>query len=380
MPVHDKADEPAQVHGRGEPLWSIHYLRALAAFGVILFHTFDDTPWPFELGAAGIHLFFTISGFVIWTSAKGRRIGPGSFAAARLTRIVPQYWLATLVAVLSTFVMPGYFWQATAEPFHVVASLLFIPHEGVSGGIYPVLYQGWTLQYEMYFYAVFGLCLFLPTGARGLAIAGWFITATAAGAVFQPAGAALQTYTNPICLEFLAGMGAAGVAQWAGDRLPRPALIALALVGGVAFVLIDLHESALGWSFNLLLPTATVSVIVGLVGLELSGWMVRSRWLRLAGEASYSTYLFQTLGFALVVAILPHTAVGLRVILFIVSAQGCGILIFRYVETPLLSRVRQFARATAQTRPTRQDNAAALMAPNAAVTVECGKVAAPQLP
>ena len=54
--MHGKADEPAHVHGRAEPLWSIHYLRALAAFGVILFHTLDGTPWPFELGAAPAHV------------------------------------------------------------------------------------------------------------------------------------------------------------------------------------------------------------------------------------------------------------------------------------------------------------------------------------
>jgi len=137
-------------------------------------------------------------------------------------------------------------------------------------------------------------------------------------------------------------MGAAGVAM--GRRtLAAPGAVGSRLHRGVAFLVSDLHESALGWSFNLLLPVATVSVIIGLVGLELSGWMVRSGWLRLAGEASYSAYLFQTLGFAIVAAILPHAPVVLRVTLFVVSAQGCGILIFRFIETPLLSWVRQLS-------------------------------------
>src|SRR6185369_17894827 len=106
-----------------EPLWSLHYLRAVAALGVVLFHSLADTPWHFELGAAGIHLFFTISGFVIWTSTCRSPPSPKRFAMARVRRIVPLYWVATLIAILSTFVMPGYFWQATTRPVNVLTSL-----------------------------------------------------------------------------------------------------------------------------------------------------------------------------------------------------------------------------------------------------------------
>lgn len=68
--------------------------------------------------------------------------------------------------------------------------------------------------------------------------------------------------------------------------------------------------------------------------------MFRSTWLRRAGEASYSTYLFQTLGFALVSAVLPHVPAVVRVILFVVSAQACGMAIAHYVEVPLLRLFR----------------------------------------
>jgi exopolysaccharide production protein ExoZ len=323
-----------------EPLWSLHYLRAVAALGVVLFHSLADTPWHFELGAAGIHLFFTISGFVIWTSTCRSPPSPKRFAMARVRRIVPLYWVATLIAILSTFVMPGYFWQATTRPVNVLTSLLFVPHEAVSGGVFPVLYQGWTLQYEMYFYALFCICLLLPVKLRTSALCGWVVSAVAIGAILDPPGAVLQTYTNPVCLEFVAGVVAAQLLSRHGAGTSPARWLALAFLGAVTFLSASAWESQLGWTANLLIPLGAAATIVGMAGLERSGSMFRSTWLRRAGEASYSTYLFQTLGFALVSAVLPHVPAVIRVILFVVSAQACGMAIAHYVEVPLLRLFR----------------------------------------
>ncbi|MCW1381929.1 acyltransferase [Novosphingobium sp. KCTC 2891] len=333
-------DKPRESARESGGLWSIHYLRAIAALGVVLFHSLDGTNWQFNLGAAGIHLFFTISGFVIWTSTERRPVAVAPFMAARIVRIVPLYWLATLVAVLSTFVVPGYFWQATTRPINLVTSLLFIPHEGVSGGVYPVLYQGWTLQYEMYFYALFAACLIVPARRRLLALAVCLGVALAAGAIFKPDGPILQTYTHPICLEFLAGVVAARIVDAAGKRLGRGGAALLAAAGGIAFLLADTCEDRLGWWANVLLPLGTASVVVGLVCLERAGGLVRSTWLRFAGEASYSTYLFQTVGFALVASLMPHLPALARVLLFVVAAQTCGCLMFRFVEKPLVRTLK----------------------------------------
>jgi exopolysaccharide production protein ExoZ len=41
---------------------------------------------------------------------------------------------------------------------HIVASLFFIPVRSPSSGeIWPVLVQGWTLNFEMFFYLIFAL-------------------------------------------------------------------------------------------------------------------------------------------------------------------------------------------------------------------------------
>ena len=110
--------------------------------GVVVFHSLSDTGQDFEFGAAGIHLFFGLSGFLMWTVTARSETSPARFVADRLRRIVPLYWIATLGAVASLWVVPGFFWQASADTARVAASLLFLPREGVAGGIYPVLYQG----------------------------------------------------------------------------------------------------------------------------------------------------------------------------------------------------------------------------------------------
>ena len=77
-----------------DTLWSIQYLRALAALGVIVFHALDGTGEDFEFGAIGIHLFFVISGFLMWTTTCNRDADIGHFVESRLKRIVPIYWIS----------------------------------------------------------------------------------------------------------------------------------------------------------------------------------------------------------------------------------------------------------------------------------------------
>ena len=81
---------------------SIQYLRAAAALMVVFFHAdgmaqeyFNFTGLSF--GAAGVDIFFVISGFIMWITTASERITPASFAVNRIIRIVPLYWAMTLL-------------------------------------------------------------------------------------------------------------------------------------------------------------------------------------------------------------------------------------------------------------------------------------------
>ena len=146
---------------------SIQILRAVAAVGVVLVHAGDalnywghtHVTWTLR-GNAGVDMFFLISGFVmVYISWQrfGERSASISFFTRRIIRIVPLYWLVTTVYVL----------LGHHTVHSIVTSYLFIPD--TSGGpanietIHPVVPQGWTLRYEMFFYLLFGVCI---TGSR----------------------------------------------------------------------------------------------------------------------------------------------------------------------------------------------------------------------
>ncbi len=49
---------------------------------------------------------------------------------------------------------------------HVLLSLAFVPHLDPGGTAFPLLAQGWTLNFEMFFYLVFAMGLMLPARRR----------------------------------------------------------------------------------------------------------------------------------------------------------------------------------------------------------------------
>ena len=75
---------------------TVQALRAVAALAVLIRHAGF---YEYQVLAAGVDLFFVISGFVMVVSCWpefGKQCAPRRFIVRRLLRIVPLYWLATL--------------------------------------------------------------------------------------------------------------------------------------------------------------------------------------------------------------------------------------------------------------------------------------------
>ena len=77
----------------------------------------------------------------------------------RFIRIVPMYWLCTLVVLIAVGYKLGLLglstWITTLAT-DLPRSLIFLPSEKT-----PLLGVGWTLNFEIYFYLVFGLALWI---------------------------------------------------------------------------------------------------------------------------------------------------------------------------------------------------------------------------
>jgi exopolysaccharide production protein ExoZ len=208
---------------------SLQALRAVAASLVVADHALLDvtrgdvensaTSLAWMMGRIGVAIFFVISGFIMvhisWDDF-GRRGAAAEFLRRRVVRIVPLYWLATIAAFGFHKVSETH--GADAGWPELLRSILFIPYSNDDGGWAPILAQGWTLNYEMFFYALFAAALSFRRQIAVPAIVGTLVIFTFAGSFLTPG--ILAYLSSPIVLLFVVGIGLAVL--WRSYGLVEP--------------------------------------------------------------------------------------------------------------------------------------------------------------
>ena len=270
--------------GSHSKIITVQALRAVAALAVLIRHAgFRE----YQFLAAGVDLFFVISGFIMVVSCWpefGKPWAPRRFAVRRIVRIVPLYWLVTLfMMVLLCFGK-----NVVPEPVRILESLFFYPF---ATGV-PVLPAGWTLNFEMMFYAVFALALVMRPRPAVIAVSTTLVTLVILGWVLGPVGR--NNVAFPLSLEFIFGM-TIGVAHCEGARVPK-SLGALAIIFG--FLAIGFSQklgliSGGGDPMRVLVWGVPAAFVVA--GATLAQWIWRpfvNRPAVLLGDASYALYLF----------------------------------------------------------------------------------------
>jgi len=308
---------------------SIQVLRGLAALLVVGFHL---TP-RFAVGSAGVDIFFVISGFIMGMVGKNER--PTQFLIKRLSRIAPLYWLVTATMCLGA--MMGLFRGFTFNSRTILLSSLFIPYFNPQGKIWPLLVPGWTLNYEMFFYAVFALGLLLRRPVATVLVI--LILATTCGAFGDYHNAIWLTWTSPLLLEFLAGLL---LSQVDGRFLSVRIGIALLALGIAGFALAGPVRQMLGGDFRVMTWGIPALLLVsGAIAIEYAGyWPQKLGWpVQKVGDCSYSLYLVH----GLVIAI-GHRFVGDTVIsaaLLVAASIAIATLTFHGIEKPMARWARQ---------------------------------------
>lgn len=335
-------------------LTNIQLLRAVAAMAVVVVHAKTILPgamlegWAgraVSVGHAGVDVFFVISGFIMVHVTRPDTT-PARFIGNRIVRIVPFYYLVTFATFALALVAPSLMQATEADPVHLAKSLAFVPFEKANGLIQPTVFVGWTINYEMMFYAVFALALL----ARGRTVR--IVTAVLAVLVLlgpHVSGVPATFYSNPIVLEFVAGMAIAR----AMHRLCPPGVAAGLVAAGIAAIVLspwiwphDLHRA-----LRFGIPAA--AIVYGALSLERAGW--RFDGARLLGDASFSIYLthFYVTQAVAKVARAVEAGPALSVALFglaLVGAALFGIVVHRLVEMPLLRASRALRDAVAGRR------------------------------
>jgi exopolysaccharide production protein ExoZ len=323
---------------------NVQCLRALAAYAVVTHHVIDalnnyiaHMDIRLSVGANGVDVFFVISGFIMAATTSSRSVSPAQFALNRIIRIVPIYWLLTLFA--AGLLIAGFkLFSQSFNTIHLLKSLFFIadPHK------MPVLFVGWSLNYEMMFYVLFSVCLFIrPTVIRLYALCSMIAAIWALG-LLAPVGSIFGYVANSIILEF-----ALGVLIWILSRswMPSaPLAVVLGILGVAGLFIPDLSTLP---SKTLATAPAACALVLSAVALEAKGLSIGNRWLEQQGDASYSIYLIhpfvlQIVGKAGISARLVGSAPDLCVVvgMMFITVALFGTLFHLFVERPLTNRLK----------------------------------------
>ena len=294
---------------QSQKLEIIQLLRALAVLCVVISHiahelsamlfgkvaNFNAKLFP---GDFGVDLFFVISGFIMvytcWDSFQRENAAP-DFMRRRIIRIVPLYWLATSLMILAIILFPHKINTATSDWYQWISSYLFFPYARESDGLVrPVLGLGWSLQYEMLFYALFALSLYLPRKAGMIALIVALVIITAGTNLLVPdayvSTGVAQFLSHPIILEFGAGVFL-GYLYCSGFRFSGTVGV-VALVCGILLLLFvpSFNDVIDRWRlFHYGLPaTIFVSACIFIHGID---EVSVPRPVLNIGESSYSIYL-----------------------------------------------------------------------------------------
>ena len=174
---------------RTERFHEIDLLRALACLMVVAFHYlyrgaldgWSPVAEPSGLGDfarygyLGVHLFFIISGFVIFLSVRNATVR--DFFASRVSRLYPAYWVAVPLtwAVVCFFNLP----DLTVSWQHMLVNLTMVPHwfkVPYVDGAY------WSLGVELQFYILVGVALKFDLNRRAdWLLAAWLLVALVNG-------------------------------------------------------------------------------------------------------------------------------------------------------------------------------------------------------
>ncbi|SDL86001.1 acyltransferase family protein [Chryseobacterium taihuense] len=275
---------------------NLQILRGISALMVCCFHfrgdlnisTFEAGDLLFRKGSIGVPIFFVISGFIMaFTTEKLDTDKQNYFSnitlffKKRIIRIVPLYYLLTFGWIILGGGITLYFSDQLLLS-RLIHSLLFIQHKNQP----PVLYLGWSLNYEMFFFVIFGVSL-LFRRKRYLFLILFFIFSYTAGSFIIIENPFWKMMTNSLNVYFVMGV----VLNLFLKRMKLP--YQLSLIISVILILIFSAQffNLFHIKNHLLLLLVVSGFVFSFLLLDYRLKIKGNYFLILLGDISYSLYL-----------------------------------------------------------------------------------------
>ena len=267
-------------------LSNLQYLRAFAAINVVYLHVLiggdsynrssSMSQILGEWGANGVDIFFVISGFVMIYSQINNPKTIFSFFKSRIIRIVPIYWLITAIIILLFTIFPDIFRTFNTDFKKSISSFFFISQ--LVSKEFPIINVGWTLEWEMLFYLIFGLSLYFKKLEKIIVF------------IFFSMIIIFFISKNLFFLEFFVGV----LIGYIYTKYKINNHIALIiLVFGFIFLLLTVNQNSqlIYYDRFIIWGLPSALIVFGAVNTK----PISNRLLFYLGNASYSIYLVQVL-------------------------------------------------------------------------------------
>lgn len=310
----------------------------------------------FHAGFAGVDFFFVLSGFIIFhrhAREFGQREKVAEYAWRRLTRVFPVYWIVTAAVLATAIAVPGYGGADITNPAVLIHSFLLLP---MNPG--PLLFVGWTLTHELWFYLIFAGLIAAKGRWMKMLVALWIaamvamLCIPASGELF--ANAWFRVAFMPLNLEFVMGCAAAWLVRRTGG-MPAGVWKWMIAAGAAGFTLLALAAARIPVEdLQVRIPGFGLSaflIVLGMAGDKLHGKATGEGSTGLfhgalvfLGNASYSLYLVHTLALSIawklgeIAGVLPKIGPQGLAWICISASVVAGCLFHLIVERPLLRR------------------------------------------
>lgn len=327
---------------------SVQFLRFVAATLVVSFHAHLSLSeslggarsaaelYLFRFGAVGVHIFFVISGYIMYLTSmdRGEAFSPVRFLQRRLIRIYPVYWAFALLYI-------GVH-AAIGSPYRLAPDGYVLTLSLWPGHASNVIGPAWTLAFEMYFYLAFAAWMTLGARKGLVGITVFFAASIAIGKLAGVEHPVVTLMTDTLLAEFVAGLWVARItadSAWSRRTGWGAVLGALALFAGGLAIGYERAPSALVWG----LPSALL--VAGCVILERTGGLPGTRRLSMLGDSSYSLYLCHILLIDVILMLLHQFALRPPIMVVVLASTLASIAgahaFYLLVERRLVARLNK---------------------------------------